>query len=286
VRLPDLNVIALPDLTSSAYPVVDHVPTCIDVVIPARPCWPPTLQHIIRARPYALPTTPLGQLKYPWMRIRALFPIPPGIGLHCSTLKSTQSQVSMITGSTPSWNRTMEPCDPTDPCCVNIKDVLNIPCIFPTFSNGGVFMTGAGLIGSTSHVVTGSGCNIGVKVNVNLPDLSGGGTIQSTAPLGFLTVKCPDGGATETAWDWDTTGCCADSCAFENGDDIPLVVDTLGVLGTIGAELGSSRPASMMTFVNVGDDRVYGGDRIRIQVIVPPPPLPAPQITNYNVESP
>lgn len=285
MRLPDLNVIELPDLTSPAYPVVDHAPTCIDVIIPARPCWPPSLQHIIRARPYALPTTPLGHLKYPWMRIRALFPIPPGIGLHCSTLKSTQTSVSMVAGSPPSWNRTMEPCDPTDPCCINIKDVLNIPCIFPTFTNGGVYMEGAGLIGSTSHVVTGSGCNIGVKVNVNLPDLSGG-TIQTTAPLGFLTVKCPDGGATETAWDWDTTGCCTDGCAFETDDDIPLVVDTLGVLGTIGAELGSSRPASLMTFVNVGDDRIYGGDRIRIQVIVPPPPLPAPQITTYHVEAP
>ena len=287
MRLPDLDVIDLPDLTSAAYPRVNHSATCVDAVIPARTCWPSTLQNIVRVRPYALPTTPLGHLKYPWMRIRALFPIPPGIGLHCSTLKSTQTSVSMVSGSPPSWNRTVEPCDPTDPCCINIKDILNIPCIFPTFRDGKVYMNGAELLGaSTTHRVSGVGCNIGVALDVSLPDL-GGGTVETMAPLGFLTVECPDV-AKPTGWNWDTTGCCNDgTCAYEHDAQIPKVVDTLGVIGPAGFVYDFTvDPDTPAQFKNVGDDRIYGGDRIRIQLIVPPPPLPAPQITIYHVESP
>ncbi len=85
----DLSDLPLPSLTSDLYPVVAHAPLCTDNgPIDGRTCHPVVLH---RPRRYALPTVPLGRLRSPRGHRPVLPPLPPSLGTHCATIKTSNT---------------------------------------------------------------------------------------------------------------------------------------------------------------------------------------------------
>ena len=267
MSLPDLDIIDLPDLTGPDYPEADHEPSCIDTTVEAKPCWPVGLTALYRVRPYQHPTEALGRIRYPWMRIRNLFPVPPSIGVHCGTVTSTQTDVSVQPpgAGVPSWDRTVEQ-EASDACRVNIRDIITIPCILPSFVGGVVTMVG-NPVGTTSPSVAGLGtCNQTVQINVALNDLTGGGIDLDAKVVGFdFTV-----GTTLKA-DWANQSACISgdsaACVYEPGDDIPVVVDNDGLFGTPGAQFGSGVGGSPITIENGSKTTIFCGDIVKVAKI-------------------
>jgi hypothetical protein len=267
VSLPDLDIIALPDLTGADYPDADHEPTCVDTIIDAKPCWPAGLTALYRVRPYAHPTEDLGRIRFPWMRIRSLFPVPPSIGVHCGTVVSTQTDVNVAPpgAGVPAWERDVE--QPSDDACrVDIKDILTIPCILPSFASGSVTMVG-NPVGTTSPVVTGLGtCNQTVRINVALQDLSGG-TVELDAKVVGFTFEV----GTTREVDWATAHACIDGtsgiCVYAPGDDIPILVDVDGFFGTVDGQVGSGA-AGNITVANGDTTPIFCGDIVKISKVV------------------
>lgn len=86
----DFSLIQLPNLLDhSVYPDVSHGPSCSDDPPDEKSCH---ATPVVRLRQYALPTEPLGVLKFPWNTLRELIPAAPPLGVHCPTIEIDHSQ--------------------------------------------------------------------------------------------------------------------------------------------------------------------------------------------------
>lgn len=255
--LSDLDVIPLPDLTGPEYPVVDHIPLCVEPAAPALDCWPESLPEMQRVRPFAHPQSPLGRLRFSWMRIRNLFPAPPSVGVHCPTVRSTQTQVIVSPNPSPQWNRSIEQ-PPEDACRINIRDVLQIPCILPTFQDGEVFGTGGVVIGTVEAVVQQNGCNQQVRFDVTIGDVE----VEGAAAGRFQACL-------EASWDWAATRACIDAGeATAPGEELDVAIDLDGSVGDPGQTIGSEGDIEDTVVLNVDDVPIVCGDLIRVVKIV------------------
>lgn len=119
----DLGGTELPDLNDpDRFPAVGHAPSCIDDnPTDGRTCHPVAL---VRPRPYAHPTEPLGRLRVPRAHRPGLPPLPPSLGTHCPTIESeTEVSVGDAAAVTPQTElRGGDSCRPT------LRQVVVFPC--------------------------------------------------------------------------------------------------------------------------------------------------------------
>ena len=262
--LPNLNVITLPDLGGPQYPQgLTHgiAPGCVDPgEIESKACWP--FGALLRVRPFAMPTTPLGVLQVAFLRIRNLFPVPPSIGVHCPTVIAPAPTVVMG-GSVPTWNRSVvQP--PSDACQITINDFLEIPCFSPGLTGGNITdsVTSA-VVGSLSVHQTGAGCSASFEIRAAI-DMASAGAGAPRVGLNFLV-----GG---DSYLWASSLACSTTCQFAPGADIPDLVDTDGILVTAGTDIGSGISGSAHVVANGELGPILCGDRVQLVLVVPGSP--------------
>jgi hypothetical protein len=273
VPLPELDVITLPDLGGPDYPVVDHEPVCVDVAVPAKPCWPLSLTAMYLVRPYAHPTAELGRLRLTWMRIRSLFPIPPSIGVHCPTVRQASGQVIIGPTQTPGLDLGVDQPD-EDACRLDFRTVLRLPCFLPSYQTGTVFMDAGSMppvqIGTVVPIVNQVNCNQTVRFNVNLPDLTGG-AITVDAAIGRFRACAPS----SKRWSWASTLACDEEdeggTSFKKGQNVGLIVDLDGSVGSPGQTIGTGG-ALPGIIVNAGQSTIVCGDLLRMVSVTPGTP--------------
>jgi len=262
------------------YPTVSHAPAggCVDPgLVEAKACWP--FPGLIRVRVFALPTEPLGTLRYAFLRIRNLFPVPPSIGVHCPTVVAPSPTVQVIPGSAGDASWTREVTQPAeDACQIKWTDLLKLPCIIPSITGGPIKDTGGTTVGSVNVTRTGTGCGVGFVLGGVL--FSGGG-IGPTGPTG-IGITGPTGRNTiggynfiiaNTAQAWLTSLACS-SCSFDYDADIPVLVDVDGLLVAAGSPIGSGAgaPGVNQHVKNGGQAPVLCGDRVALVLVTPGAP--------------
>lgn len=286
--LPNLDVIALPDLSGAAYPAVHHAEAagCVDPgYIEAKACWP--FPGLVRVRVFALPTEPLGVIRHAFLRIRNLFPVPPSIGVHCPTVIAPAPQVQIVPGDpgTATWNREVtQPAN--DACQIRWTDVLRLPCIMPTMSGGNITDSSNNTIGSISVNRSGTGCAIGFQIGAHFSvgftgPMGPGGPMGPMGPRGSMgptgpgatgvtggpragpNFKVPDDAG--DAQVWDSSMACT-TCAYGAGVDIPYVTDIDGILVAAGADVGSVGDGEHYV-ENGGLDPILCGDRVQLILV-------------------
>lgn len=285
--LPDLYNTPLPDLSGPGYPVVSHAPAggCVDPgMVEAKACWP--FPGLIRVRVFALPTEPLGTLRFAFLRIRNLFPVPPSIGVHCPTVVAPSPTVQMIPGSAGDASWTREVTQPADDACqIKWTDLLKLPCIIPSISGGPIRDGGATVIGSIDVTQTGTGCGVGFVLGGVL--FGGGGGVGPTGPRGAtgptgIGPTGPTGRNTiggynfvikDMAQNWLTSLACS-SCSFDYDENIPVLVDVDGLLVAAGSPIGSGSgaPGSLQHVKNGSQSPVLCGDRVALVLVTPGSP--------------
>lgn len=168
----DLDIIELPDLGGDDFPEVEHEPTCVVEAVGPRDCWPPELDAIYAVRPYAHPDAELGCLRVKWMRIRNLFPVPPSVGIHCSSLISSQFEVELGHDIDLNWEREIGE-DVDDACLPDLLDRISIPC--PTITSGSASVNvSPGATPSWNREINassapGNPCVFEISDNLNIP---------------------------------------------------------------------------------------------------------------------
>ena len=293
--LPNLDIIALPDLTGPQYPQgLAHAPAagCVDVgYLEAKACW--SFPALIRVRVFALPTEALGVIRFAFLRIRNLFPVPPSLGVHCPTVIAPAPTVQVIPGTagTARWTRTVtQPAD--DACQIRWTDLLQLPCVIPAITGGNVLDGSSAVIGNITVTNTGTGCGVGFILGAVIT--SGGvgptgpaGLNGATGPTGLTGATGPTGPGSaggggsvagmnfivaDTAYVWATSLACT-TCLFAAEADIPDLIDVDGILVAAGGHIGSTGDAGVNNVANGGESPILCGDRVTLVLSDEGPPV-------------
>lgn len=237
----DFGPIELPDLTDTdLYPVVDHAPACVDAQpFDNKSCH---VTPLIKIRPYAFTTEPLGRLKQPRPLHPLLPPVPPTHGTHCPTI-TQEIDIDTAVAAEATTDVTLKN---GDACRPTLIQHIKIPCtnIVATVSSGPGFPSGLAVSAPTTDTAD-KKCTAGLSFTAVFPTAGGTGfTVGTTAP-----------GGTNSPF---IANCCA--AAILPGAEVPTV-DTAGVLGAANTQLN----AATHEIINASKEPMVQGDVISLE---------------------